>query len=555
MRAEDRDSEGRRWWGPLFVAGLALVLASWAPGPTTLTVDETSWLSRSERFANAVRDRDFDRATSRYLDVPSTMPGVTTMVAGSAGRALAHVGDRLGLSGPVAQHSRDSPQVLRAGRFVVSLLCAAGLALIVAYASRLISRRAALVGGTLLAVEPFLLGHAGVLHTDALLTVLSTLSVIAWAAATGTWARPGEAAPRGGFDRRAALVSGVAGGLALLTKVTALATLGSALLVVLALDLARVAWGADAGRRSWRVVLEDRAALAATWLLAAAVTFVVLWPALWTSPMTQLSHLRESIELGDQAYPTFFRGEAVVGPGRAFLVTTMPFRMSPWLFAGAVASLVATVAVAIDRRRRAPAPRTLLVALVLAAVPYLVAVSGATKAYDRYALPLWPYLALLVGVWVDHAVTAARPPVRVLRIVTVAVVVALALPALALAPYRTAYVSPLLGGQQRAVDEIPLGWGEGVEQLGEVIAEREEGRCDAFEVVARSDADIALPCGVLVDVRTPGATGPFYVVRVIANIQRPIFDPYASQVRERGTLLETVEIDGVTYAELWSMPS
>ena len=63
---------------------------------------------------------------------------------------------------------------------------------------------------------------------------------------------------------------------------------------------------------------------------------------------------------------------------------------------------------------------------------------------------------------------------------------------------------------------------------------------------------IALPCGRTVpaeDMR-PGD----YLIRYISGFQRMPDNPVEIDVMRRGRLLKTVDIQGVSYAELWQYP-
>ncbi|WCO66471.1 glycosyltransferase family 39 protein [Iamia majanohamensis] len=548
--APELDPSGR-WWAPWVLALVVALVGLWAPGPTTLTADEPIWLARSDRFVEAVRSGDLDSADARLYANVSTMPGVTTMLAGGLGRGLAHVGDAVGISAPVTGPSVESPQVLRAARGVVTVTCAALLGLLVVLAARLVGRRAALVGGALLGAEPFVAGHAGVLHTDAMVTMFGAVSIVAAMAALWAPTRPRRPPwPDPGL----AAVSAVAGGLALLTKLNAVALVVPALVVVAVIDLVLL----GRARRGSTPVTEAvgrPVVLAATWLVGAVGTVVVLWPALWTSPLTQLDNMRDSARLADQPYPTFFDGEVVVGPGWTFLPTVVLHRMTPWLLLGGAVAVVAAVVHLV--RPWAPVRRRVVAALLVAPVPYLLVVGGATKVYDRYALPVWPFLALLAGVAVDGGLRRLPRDLREHRLVpalgAAALAVALLLDASA-SPYRTAYASPLGGGQQGALESIPVGWREGMAAVGQTVAEREGDRCDEVVVYARYDNRIAFPCGRLLSTEAQLAgQEPDYIVRDVSQLQRPIFDRTLGLIPARATLVDELRIGGVTYAELWEV--
>jgi hypothetical protein len=183
--------------------------------------------------------------------------------------------------------------------------------------------------------------------------------------------------------------------------------------------------------------------------------------------------------------------------------------------------------------------------LLLAPLPYLVAISVPAQRYDRYALPLFPFLALAAGValaavrfgWVLLAVPIVLAPV--------------------MAPYNISYVDPVIG-QQRAQHWILLGWDEGIERLGADLDRRERGHCDDIDVlVFNQDLAIAVPCG-----RLDGAGRPKsephdfeYAIHYISQRQRGQFDNFYGPIERHGTLIDSVRIQGETYAELWKVGS
>jgi hypothetical protein len=142
---------------------------------------------------------------------------------------------------------------------------------------------------------------------------------------------------------------------------------------------------------------------------------------------------------------------------------------------------------------------------------FLIGLTLSPKKVDRYLLPLFPVLAVLAGLgwwsllgllqdwWscrrsrtgrsVDHSErspVAARTPAQVATAVTsasshvwrglvgvalVSVLAALQLWALAGAPaHPLAAYNPLVGGMPVAERAIPVGWGEGLDQVGAFLA-------------------------------------------------------------------------------------
>jgi hypothetical protein len=538
-------------WRVAAVIGLlAFAVRVWAPGPVTQTVDEYAWFMSSHAFRKGVVEWNLAYTSTSALMGPwMTQPGVTTMWAGTIGHGGVVVGQKLGvIDRPSTVHAERALD-LRAGRWVVSLFCAVALVGLIIVAAKLIGRRAAVVAGVLLAAEPFLVGHSHVLHTDAMVTMFGALAIVALAAACRDRASP--------VDRKLLVVAGVAGGLAALTKLNGIPLVLAGAAVVL---LVQTDWG-----RATRTASLRRSVLVGLAFLGVAVaTFYVAFPALWVDPWSELLRLPHALdEVGVRNY-TFFRYEVSADPGLPYYPVALAFRLSPWLLVAGAASVVAAL-VHLARRlpRRGsgdgstpwPASRVLAM-LLLVPVPYAVLISVTSQKYDRYALPLVPYLALIAGVGIVVAAHrwSERFGDRPFAPVGLASAVAILAVTVALQPYAISFANPLAGGQKRARNVILLGWGEGYEVLGAEIERREAGNCDNVQIhTSNSIADfVALPCGRIAPAADIGPGD--YVIRYISATQRLPYNRFEEDVMQRGELVKEVNIYGVTYASLWQYP-
>ena len=183
-----RDSPASRISIP-FIA--LLLVVAWLPRLCAIdryiTPDELTWVYRSVQFREALLD-------GRWADTLITgHPGVTTTWMGT-----------LGISAQLAFRPADqaiyewlthlawlSPDLipafprlasfLTAGRLAVAILTSLGVVAIYALARPLIGRRAAILAGFFLALDPFTAGLSGLLHVDGLTATLTTLSLLALA--------------------------------------------------------------------------------------------------------------------------------------------------------------------------------------------------------------------------------------------------------------------------------------------------------------------------------------------------------------------------------------
>jgi 4-amino-4-deoxy-L-arabinose transferase-like glycosyltransferase len=361
-------------------------------------------------------------------------------------------------------------------------------------------------------------------------------------------------------DVPAVILSAGFGGLALLTKLNAAALLGPALVIVVLADLWR-----RARSRSWTWGLLGRAAVVGlVWVALATIVFVALFPAMWVSPFSQISHMRAALDQLGGHHAQYYFGRTLEDPGPGFYAVALWYRLSPWLLVGSALALVALVVRPIGRaatsgRRFAWVPEIPLWTL-LVIVPYLVIITTTPKKIDRYALPLIPFLALAVGTLVAAVVVLVerrvdRPSTRRwLAAAAIAVTAGLALGTASQAPYALSYVDPLAGGQRAAERDILLGWGEGTSALGHVIAVRERGRCDEVRIADSEQLYASLPCGHLVVPDGDTLHDVDYVVLHVSLLQRNYQPDLTAMVRQKGTLVARTRIDGVTYEELWHIP-
>jgi hypothetical protein len=119
-------------------------------------------------------------------------------------------------------------------------------------------------------------------------------------------------------------------------------------------------------------------------------------------------------------------------------------------------------------------------AMLAIAAGFAVFMSLGAKKFDRYALPVFPLLALLAGLGLA-ALPSPRAPVDSGRLwplqlpsrSVLALTIAVALVPLVLVyPRFLAYYNPLLGGGPIASRLIPVGEGEGLKEAAEWLNER-----------------------------------------------------------------------------------
>lgn len=429
---------------------LALVPRLVAACARFVTSDELAWVYRSTRFLSALASGHWAQT------VQAGHPGVTTMWCGMVGVLLR----RLTAPDAAAEHLTWLTRLawfdprnglalkhlvffLGAGRLPVAILTSLAVVGIYLLARRLWGQRVALVGGLLLALDPFAVGLSAVLHVDALTASFMTLSLLALLIAL----------VEGSLWRWMAL-SGALAGLAMLTKAPAVFL---APFTALLLTVAFLSRPDRYPRQALRLV-----GALLLWLTVAVLVFFVLYPAMWTAPTAALDLIFGTVNrhAGSSSRPVFFWGRTAFDPGALFYPVALAFRTSPLVWLGVLAALPLLL-----RRRTArwmSGERLSLLALLGFAVLFIVFMTPPTKKFDRYLLPIFPALELVAAVGLVRLVRrlSARWQIGALA----GLVLLQAAICLPYTPYYLAYENPLLGGPRVAARVLPVGWGEGVDQ-------------------------------------------------------------------------------------------
>ncbi|MBN1953732.1 MAG: glycosyltransferase family 39 protein [Anaerolineae bacterium] len=414
-----------------------------------VTPDEPAWVYRSIRFADALAARDL-------AAVPLTgHPGVTTMWLGALGIGVRRLLDPAASTGHLewlrrmawlapenAAAFRHLAYFLSPCRVAVALTTTAGLLAVYWLAARLLDRRTALALLALLALEPFLAGHSGLLHTDALLATFILLAILA--------AFNGQ---RDSRPFRYWALSGLFSGLALLTKTPA------ALLPPFLLGLLLVGGLRPPRPARFTAHIVQLAARFLVFAAALLAVFFALYPALWSSPLDALqtmgSFTGQHIEMAQR--PIFFAGQMTYDPGPGFYPVVFLLRSSPLLLIGLALGLFCL-------RRLSPERRFSFLACLAFALLFGAAIALAAKRHDRYLLPALLPLALAAAIGYRHGAEHLRQKKAStgLRLLFYSPLLLQLLLALAFLPCPLAYANPLLGGPPVAARLISLDWGAGV---------------------------------------------------------------------------------------------
>lgn len=566
-----------RFW--LVTIGLVLLVA--VPRLTALNryriVDEADRWRWAENFVLALNDGDL--AATRVGD---GYPGIVPVWAESIWVFLEAVRRSVVEGGWIGDpglyklfHEWDRTAYLVQQRLPVVLLNTA-LALAVIWAVwRLFGGRVALLGGLLIALDPFYLSDSRVNRAEALITGLMTLSMLSLI----FYARKRQF--------RYVIISGIFGGLSFLTKIQALAMLPAIALTGLWIyfDDARSGRLWPPRRENvWRLIW-----LGVGWAVAAAVTWVVLWPSMWVTPLETLSLVYNyaTHKVGAEGVKLFFMGETFedTDPGPIFYPLVFLLRTSPLTLLG----LVGAALLSWRWRKNPPGDRPTTrgsAILVIYVVVYALAMNAGSHKQDRYLMPIFLSLDILaaiglVFVWIwlkewlgvgsrEKGVRGVRekPPTPYSLLLTpsfmggalLAAVVAIQLAIIwPHHPYYYSYFNPLFGGGKTAIKVMRIGWGEGMDQAGAYLAAKPNA--DRLVVSSRFTHNMLGFPGELIALGADGRwTRADYIVLYIQQVQRrlepsPEFLDYF-QARQPEKVIRLGDIDYVwIYPIPFSVPA
>jgi 4-amino-4-deoxy-L-arabinose transferase-like glycosyltransferase len=469
---------------PLGLLTLLLFIAALLPRLYALgdflTIDEVKWAEGAAQFLLALHSGNLAQTYWHFF------PGITIAWGG----ALTLWATCLAAPDLVqcAQTSVESlPQAIGWLRLTPVFLTSLGIAGVYPLGRNLCNEKIAILAALLLAFDPFFIAHSRILNGDATAAIFMFLSLLSFLCYWLKFSQrnnlhPSSPAPGWGFILHPSLLlSAILAGLALLTKLPApLISLfiGGLGLVALAFDWPQK--GSPAVRQ-WVGVLGG-------WGVIALAVVFLLWPALWVAPAATLRQMYfDSFQVGglSEGHDAFFLGQILDDPGPWFYPYALAFRLTPVVMLGLVIALVWLILGA-RPARRSHNPEQVTAWVVLAYIIFIILLSSVSpKKLDRYVMAVIPALVFLAAVGLARIKQGSKGVgerrgdsligLPLFRFQTfssslLAGLVALQLVfALLAVPYYLAYYNPLLGGPERAITQVPVGWGEGLEQAARYL--------------------------------------------------------------------------------------
>lgn len=435
-----------------------------------VAVDEINWLHRSANFYSSFIRGDY---SGTFVN---RTPGVITSWIGAAAFRIQM--PYYGISNEAQRSSyymfelvlREQGvhpmDILQVARLLMVLFLSAVLLLSFYYSVRLFGLWPSLVSFLLLASDPFLSALSRMNHLDAPQAFLMGLSLLSFTSFFVIEKR-----------YRDLLVSGAAGGMALLAKLP-----GIFLLPVILLLAAYFLWQknktdqrpAFGGWPSYLMVL-------LIWLTVFCAVFFILWPAMWVEPFETLSKVfvqilrysstaAETVGIGQINIPDDiepFGGLSVTEPAYSaayFFRYPMFFlwRATPMVLVGLVLFIYYSIKKQLLTRSWA---KSLMGAWLLILI-YTLGMTLPWKGSEKYYAPVFLLVCLIAGLgWFllsdDLRIRTGKNWLASALVITV--LAAQFMVASSHFPYYFTYFNPLLGGPRRAAQTRMIGVGEGLD--------------------------------------------------------------------------------------------
>ncbi len=473
---------------PIYIYTLLFVVA-FVPRLLALDVyvapDEGKWIYRSAYFLRALLAGNLAETSSIAAtpEVEVLAPAVPTMWTGALGLwakywlAGGQPADSLAayLDAIPADTEKIPLDFYPWTRFPTVLLTSLSIPVFYYLLSCLIPSSTAWLVVTLLALDPFFIGLSRVIHHDALVSIFifaAVLSLLVYR--------------QQNRSRFFLLWSGLAGGLALLTKPTALYLVTFVGLFLL--------WQIIAAQGSLSAKIRSVIIEAMIWGGVAALTFIAVWPAMWVAPVDTLAALLEralNAAGGSNDY------SLLPAPGTPLPELGFLFYPVNWLFKSTLPLWVGLIALAVawprgwlkqermassDSSSAATSPATIWTAkwLIVFVLIFLLLLIPADTRDIRYFLPAVPALYGLAAIGIialtsrlDRRPASPLPTKRgaLFWIPGLLLLIQLGL-VLVYFPYYVDYWNPAAGGPWLAPRLVKIGSGEGLDQVGRYLDQK-----------------------------------------------------------------------------------
>jgi 4-amino-4-deoxy-L-arabinose transferase-like glycosyltransferase len=516
------------------------------------------WLTRTQNFKTAVETQDWAETFQRRH------PGFTTLAIGGAALQIYDMFEpqtRALFQWAVPPYTTEYGWSVSVGVWGLSLVISGLIVAIVWLLQRLADWPTALAAAVLLTFSPFSLAHGRSYHVDGLVSTCMLLSAISMLLQIKTG------------KYRYLFLSGIAGGLAFLSKTPSLFLIPFTLLVLVRQLVGRLSSGWTDHQDNWpRWILAEiwQTLLLPMliWLLMAALMFA-LWPAMWIQPGQVLSNMFTGTQIHvnkPHGNPRFFAGRIHYDhPG---------FRLYPLLliFNSTFLTIIFLVAAlglyTFWRRTRPPLQSKYFWLVVSYVVFFTLQMSIGAKQSERYILPAYLALDVLaaigIGGIIDLMLRALAGRHELLYRYFPSLVIGLVATSLIgmvirYAPDYSAHHNYLLGGNPVAVAMVEVGSGQdaGTAHIGSYLNRYAQADTDIVAVDGNSRAMAMYYKGQIESIKGLDQEADFYLFSLEIR-QRDLGGSGWEEVwraHKDCVPVLTVSFDGVEYMRLYAEQS
>ena len=349
----------------IFISFLTIFFLLWNLHKSMFNDDAHFWYLRSQNFIQAVQ---FGELRDTFQN---PKPGVTVMwLTGGADFIFYKVYVALNHWDPPMYFAPVFPLYQTITKLPLILLSFISLISVYIVTLRLFSRKVALWTLFILSIEPFYIGISQWMHVDGTLTAFMTMSALL--ALYSVIEKK---------SYRYFVLSGILGGLALLTKTQALFLfLYLPLIFCINSGLHR-----DFSPKDIKTAFK----ITMIWVLTALITFVVLFPAMWADPAGTIRQIfQESLRV-------VTTGQNGIGDNHNvwWYFFVLPLRTSPLLLVSSLVGL-SLMPTALTKSKE---NKLALLGILGFVFFYFAMMEIPAQKIDRYLLPLFPFLAIIGG--------------------------------------------------------------------------------------------------------------------------------------------------------------
>ncbi len=423
-------------------------------GHDNFNTDVWKWKARIYDFGSGVFSLNFEQTIQKYH------PGVMLMWIGTAAVKVFNLYYEVILGRTPADN--DVATIFQLD-FVQKLFLVVAISLVltsVFYVLRnLFGNLFAYIVVFLITVEPFYLALTRVVHLEGLMTSFMLASFI-WffyflADRTKT---------------KRLILSEIFTGMAALTKTSSLFMLPF---------IGLVAFIYFDPRQGFVSALKQSLGIYWKWLLTVIISFIVLWPAMWThAPLVFQTLWRGIFDIGvEGGHEQFYFGMYTEDPGWTYYLVVFVFRVSIQLLIGLIGYFFIF-------KKEDTQKRQFISYLLLFAITYLIFLSIPSKKLDRYIIPILIFLIPVASVFFETLTRKFNTSMIPVFIVMLAA-------PLVVHPDYFSYYNPLTGGLRKGIHVIEPKWLVGEKEITDYfMIELEKGEYETFNQGESLDAMI-----------------------------------------------------------------